>query len=32
VVFLFVFTMAIFMWLVDWGLTKVTQALLGTGG
>ena len=32
VVFLFVCTMAIFMWLVDWGLTRVTQALLGSGG
>jgi preprotein translocase subunit SecE len=32
VVFVFVFTMAIFMWIVDWGLTRVTQALLGSGG
>jgi preprotein translocase subunit SecE len=32
VVFLFVCTMAVFMWLVDWGLTRVTQALLGSGG
>ena len=32
VVFLFVCSMAVFMWLVDWGLTRVTQALLGTGG
>jgi preprotein translocase subunit SecE len=32
VVFLFVFAMAIFMWAVDWGLTRVTQALLGSGG
>jgi preprotein translocase subunit SecE len=32
VVFAFVCTMAVFMWLVDWGLTRVTQALLGSGG
>jgi preprotein translocase subunit SecE len=32
VVFLFVGMMAVFMWVVDWGLTRVTQALLGTGG
>jgi preprotein translocase subunit SecE len=32
IVFVFVFVMAIFLWAVDWGLTKVTQSLLGTGG
>jgi len=31
VVFLFVFVMAIFLWMVDWGLLWVTQKLLGTG-
>ena len=31
VVFAFVCAMAIFMWLVDWGLTRVTQSLLGSG-
>jgi preprotein translocase subunit SecE len=32
VVFLFVFVMALFLWMVDWGLLWVTQKLLGTGG
>ena len=32
VVFLFVFVMAIFLWIVDAGLMWVTQKLLGTGG
>jgi preprotein translocase subunit SecE len=32
VVFLFVFVMAVFLWIVDWGLLFVTQKLLGTGG
>ena len=32
VVFLFVFTMAIFLWMVDSGLLWVTQKVLGTGG
>jgi preprotein translocase subunit SecE len=32
VVFLFVFTMALFLWVVDTGLLWVTQKLLGTGG
>jgi preprotein translocase subunit SecE len=32
VVFLFVFTMALFLWIVDWGLLWVTQKVLGTGG
>ena len=32
VVFLFVFVMALFLWLVDTGLLWVTQKLLGTGG
>jgi preprotein translocase subunit SecE len=32
VVFLFVFTMALFLWLVDTGLLWVTQKVLGTGG
>jgi len=32
VVFLFVFTMALFLWLVDTGLLWITQKLLGTGG
>jgi preprotein translocase subunit SecE len=32
VVFLFVFVMAIFLWMVDAGLLWVTQKLLGTGG
>ena len=32
VVFLFVFVMAVFLWIVDWGLLYVTQKLLGTGG
>jgi preprotein translocase subunit SecE len=30
-VFLFVFTMALFLWLVDTGLLWITQKLLGTG-
>ena len=32
VVFLFVFTMALFLWIVDSGLLWITQKLLGTGG
>ena len=32
VVFVFVFVMAIFLWMVDAGLMWVTQKLLGTGG
>jgi preprotein translocase subunit SecE len=32
VVFLFVFVMAVFLWLVDFGLVTLTQKLLGTGG
>jgi preprotein translocase subunit SecE len=32
VVFLFVFLMAVFLWLVDFGLVTLTQKLLGTGG
>ena len=32
VVFLFVFTMALFLWLVDTGLLWITQKVLGTGG
>ena len=32
VVFAFVFLMALFLWLVDWGLLSITQKLLGTGG
>ena len=32
VVFLFVFTMALFLWMVDSGLLWITQKLLGTGG
>jgi preprotein translocase subunit SecE len=32
VVFLFVFTMALFLWVVDAGLLWITQKLLGTGG
>jgi preprotein translocase subunit SecE len=32
VVFLFVFVMALFLWIVDVGLLWVTQKLLGTGG
>ena len=32
VVFLFVFTMALFLWMVDTGLLWITQKLLGTGG
>ena len=32
VVFLFVFVMALFLWVVDTGLLWVTQKLLGTGG
>jgi preprotein translocase subunit SecE len=32
VVFLFVFVMAVFLWIVDSGLLWVTQKLLGTGG
>src|SRR5688572_15733219 len=31
VVFLFVFAMALFMWMVDTGLLWVTQKVLGTG-
>ena len=31
VVFLFVFVMALFLWMVDTGLLWVTQKLLGTG-
>jgi preprotein translocase subunit SecE len=31
VVFLFVFTMALFLWLVDTGLLWITQKVLGTG-
>jgi preprotein translocase subunit SecE len=32
VVFLFVFVMALFLWVVDTGLLWVTQKLLGQGG
>jgi preprotein translocase subunit SecE len=32
VVFVFVFTMALFLWVVDAGLLWITQKLLGTGG
>jgi preprotein translocase subunit SecE len=32
VVFLFVFVMALFLWVVDVGLLWATQKLLGTGG
>ena len=32
VVFAFVFVMALFLWVVDYGLLWVTQKLLGTGG
>ena len=32
IVFVFVFVMALFLWIVDWGLLWVTQKLLGTGG
>jgi preprotein translocase subunit SecE len=32
VVFVFVFTMALFLWLVDTGLLWITEKLLGTGG
>ena len=32
VVFVFVFTMALFLWIVDAGLLWITQKLLGTGG
>jgi preprotein translocase subunit SecE len=32
VVFLFVFLMAVFLWLVDFGPVTLTQKLLGTGG
>ena len=32
VVFVFVFIMAVFLWMVDAGLMWVTQKLLGTGG
>ena len=32
VVFLFVFVMALFLWIVDTGLLWVTQKLLGQGG
>ena len=31
VVFVFVFTMALFMWIVDTGLLWITQKVLGTG-
>jgi preprotein translocase subunit SecE len=31
VVFLFVFTMALFLWMIDTGLLWITQKLLGTG-
>ena len=31
VVFLFVFTMALFLWIVDTGLLWITQKLLGSG-
>jgi len=31
-VFLFVFVMALFLWVVDVGLLWATQKLLGTGG
>ena len=31
VVFLFVFTMAVFLWIVDTGLLWITQKLLGSG-
>jgi len=32
VVFVFVFAMALFMWVVDAGLLWITQKLLGSGG
>jgi preprotein translocase subunit SecE len=32
IVFVFVFVMAMFLWLVDAGLLWVTQRLLGQGG
>ena len=32
VVFVFVFAMALFMWMVDTGLLWITQKVLGTGG
>jgi len=32
IVFLFVFTMALFLWIVDSGLLWITQKLLGSGG
>ena len=32
VVFAFVFVMAVFLWIVDYGLLWVTQKLLGQGG
>jgi preprotein translocase subunit SecE len=32
VVFVFVFTMALFLWVIDTGLLWITQKLLGTGG
>lgn len=32
VVFLFVFIMAVFLWVVDWGLLWATQKLVGHGG
>ena len=32
VVFLFVFIMAVFMWIVDWGLLWGTTKLIGHGG
>jgi preprotein translocase subunit SecE len=32
VVFVFVFTMALFLWMVDAGLLWITQKLLGSGG
>ena len=32
VVFLFVFIMAVFLWMVDWGLLWATQKVIGHGG
>jgi preprotein translocase subunit SecE len=32
VVFLFVFIMAVFLWIVDWGLLWATQKVIGHGG
>jgi preprotein translocase subunit SecE len=31
VIFLFVFVMAIFLWMVDWGLTFVVTKFIGSG-